>query len=164
MQILTQLPDKPSVPPATRPRTQKEYGIPDNQAGLLSWEYVCQRMAEAQTYWVATVRPDGRPHAVPTWGIWYNEMLYFGGGAETHWSRNLTANPQVAVHLEDGAEAVIFEGLVARITDAAVMAPIDDAYLAKYEMRHGPPVWVLQPRVVLAWTEYPLTATRWRFA
>lgn len=164
MQILTQLPDKPIVPPATRPRTQKEYGIPDDAPGLLEWAYVSRRMTEAKNYWVATVRPDGRLHAVPTWGIWYNETLYFGGGAKTVWSRNLAAHPYCAIHLENGSEAVIFEGRVARILDARVMEPIDEAYLAKYNMRHGPPVWVLQPHIVMAWQEYPTTATRWQFS
>ena len=91
--------------------------------------------------------------------------LYFGGGPRTRWSRNLAANPRVAVHLESGDDVVILEGEVDRIDDPQqpLLAEIDDAYEEKYDMRHGPPVWVLRPRVVLAWSEFPTNATRWRF-
>jgi hypothetical protein len=30
-------------------------------------------------------------------------------------------------------------------------------------MRHGPPIWVLAPEVVIAWTKFPTDATRFRF-
>jgi hypothetical protein len=160
--IVHELPGPPVVPEPKRPYVEG-YGIPEHNEGLLRWEYVCERMAKSRNYWVCTVGKNGRPHSVPVWGIWYNQTLFFGGGPNTRWSRNLVANPTVSIHLEDGNEAIIFEGTVARITDAAVMAPIDDEYLVKYNMRHGPPVGILKPRLALAWTEYPTTTTRWLF-
>src|SRR5918994_540182 len=39
------------------------YGIPSHSRGMISWDHVQERMAEARNYWVATVRPDGRPHS-----------------------------------------------------------------------------------------------------
>ena len=45
---------------------------------MLSWDHVQERMAEARNYWVATVRPDGRPHATPVWGLWVDGAFYFG--------------------------------------------------------------------------------------
>jgi hypothetical protein len=85
--------------------------------------------------------------------------------ADTRWSRNLAANPQVAVHLESGSEVLIMEGTVERISDPdhPLANEIDDAYEAKYDMRHGTPFWVLRPRVAFGWTEYPTTVTRWEF-
>lgn len=161
--ILTTLPAAPRIPEPSRPFHLEGYGIPRTAEGMLAWSQVGARLAAAKNYWIATVRANGRPHAVPAWGIWFNDTLFFGGGPDTLWSRNLAARPEVAVHLEDGNEVVIIEGRVARILDQAVMEPIDQEYLKKYDMRHGPPVWVLQPRKVLAWTEYPTTVTRWQF-
>ena len=85
---------------------------------------------------------------------------------ETRWSRNLAEHPQVAVHLESGDNVVILEGTVERISDPAdpPVTRIDDAYEAKYQMRHGVPFWVLRPRLAFAWSKFPDNATRWRFS
>ncbi len=151
-------PDRPFI-------KETGYGIPASLEGALPWRHVDERMGQARNYWVGTVGPDGRPHAVPVWGVWVENILYFGGGPQTRWSRNLAANPEVAVHLESGEDVVILEGRVGRIEDPQhpLLAKIDDAYEMKYGLRHGPPVWVLQPRVVLAWSQFPANATRWRF-
>jgi hypothetical protein len=151
-----------TIPAPSRPFVEG-YGIPEDEDGLLTWAHVNQRMTESRNYWIGTVEPNGRPHAVPVWGVWSEDTLYFGGGPDTRWSRNLAANPEVAVHLESGDDVVILEGSVTRITDAEALTPIDDLYEVKYDMRHGPPIWVLRPRVVFAWTQFPKTTTRWVF-
>ena len=62
---------------------------------------------------------------------------------------------------------MIIEGVAEKLTeenaDSALLERIDDAYLAKYDMRHGTPVWALHPRVAFAWTQYPDDAARWHF-
>ena len=143
-----------------------DYGIPATLEGTLPWSHVTERLEKSRHYWVGTVGPGARPHTVPVWGVWVEGTLYFGGGPDTRWSRNLAANPQVAVHLESGDDVVIIEGVVERITDPnhALVKPLDDAYEAKYQMRHGTPFWVLRPRVAFAWNNFPNNATRWRFA
>jgi hypothetical protein len=35
------------------------------------------------TYWLATVRPDGRPHVMPILAVWVNGMLFFAAGQGT---------------------------------------------------------------------------------
>jgi hypothetical protein len=45
----------------------------------LGWEGVRARLTEAAHYWLATVRPDGRPHVVPLDGLWIDDRWYFGG-------------------------------------------------------------------------------------
>jgi hypothetical protein len=138
------------------------YGIPKSVKGTLPWSHVVERMAKARNYWIATARLDGRVHAVPVWGVWVDDTLYFGGG-ETQWARNLKTNPNVAVHLDSSDDVVTLEGSVERISDPnhPMAKRIDDAYEAKYQMRHGLPVWVLRPRVVYAWSQFPANATRW---
>jgi hypothetical protein len=126
---------------------------------------VVERLEKARNYWIGTVGPDGQPHTRPTWGVWVDDTLYFGGGPNTRWSRNLAANPTVTVHLESADDVVILEGVVGRITDASdpQVTRVDDAYEVKYKMRHGIPLWVLRPKKVLAWSEFPKNTTRWVF-
>ncbi len=66
------------------------YGIPKSKKGLLTWAHVCERMSGPRNYWVGTTRPDGRPHAVPVWGVWIDETFYHGGGPDTRKARNIT--------------------------------------------------------------------------
>ena len=58
-------------PRASRP-DMPGYGILAAEAGrgLLPWSWAAERLAKARTYWLATTRPDGRPHAMPVWGVW----------------------------------------------------------------------------------------------
>jgi hypothetical protein len=35
------------------------------------------------THWLATVRPDGRPHVMPVWAIWVDDAFYFVTGTTT---------------------------------------------------------------------------------
>lgn len=156
--------DNPPLPTASRPHVPG-YGIPSEVEGALLWDYVVERMAQARNYWIATAQPDGVPHAVPVWGVWVAGTLYFGGGPQTRWSRNLAVNPRVVVHLDDSEKAVILEGTVTRIADPddPLIARLDDAYEAKYAMRHGVPFWALRPHKAFAWTRFPDDATRWTF-
>ena len=153
-------------PVAERPYiAHPEYGIPQTVERLLAWSAVVERLEKEHNLWVCTSAPEGRPHARPVWSVFVDGAICFGGGPLTRWSRNLEANPYASVHLESGSRVVMAEGTVERITDPgdARLSAIDDAYEAKYEMRHGPPIWVLRPRVVIAWTEFPADATRFRF-
>ncbi len=147
----------------SRPEIPESYGIPRGEAGMLPWSHVGERMSVARNYWLATVRPDGRPHSVPVWGVWVEEGLHFGGGRSTRKARNLAANPNVVAHSESGEDVVILEGVAEEVTDPALQERIDDAYETKYGVRHGTPVWVLKPRVVHAWSRFPADATRWVF-
>jgi len=151
-----------SQPKASRPHIP-HYGIPKSLKGTLSWDYVAEQMEKSLNYWIVTVRPDDRPHSVPVWGVWVEGKLYFSGGLFTQWARNLSANPNIAVHLESAERVVILEGEVKQIDDPAhpLVGRINDAYQTKYRMPHQPPFWELHPRVVLGWTAFPRDATRW---
>jgi hypothetical protein len=153
-------------PVADRPFiAHSEYGIPKHTKGLIPWTWVQERFRTETNYWVGTTGSDGRPHVRPVWGVFVDDSIHFGGGPNTRWSRNLAANPWATVHLENGTEVVIAEGRVDRIGDRddPRLPAVDDAYEAKYDMRHGPPIWVLRPEVVLAWRKFPKDATRFRF-
>ena len=51
------------IPPPEPPEELPGYGLPDEP--VLDWAFVAERMAAATYYWIATVDPDGEPHAVP---------------------------------------------------------------------------------------------------
>jgi hypothetical protein len=152
-------------PRADRPRMPKDYGVPQDVEGMLPWRWAEERLEQAKNYWVVTVRPDGRPHAVPVWGAWVDRRFYFDGGGVK--AANLASNPAATVHLEDGTEVVIVEGVYdkAATPDADLFARIRDSYGAKYDYRPETPgqLFTIRPRVVLAWQQFPRDATRWRF-
>jgi hypothetical protein len=154
-------------PRRSRPRIPSGYGVPKSGKGMLPWSHVVDRLTGARNYWVGTTRPDGRPHAVPVWGVLVDGVVHHGGGADTRKARNLTVNPHAVIHLESGDDVVIIEGVTERLTeenaDPDLLRRIDDAYEAKYGMRHGTPVWALRPHRALAWKNGLTTATRWEF-
>lgn len=150
-------PDRPGIP--------ADYNLPTDTDGLLAWATVAQRLEESRHFWIGTAGPDGRPHSVPVWAVWLDSGLYFGGGPSVRWARNFASNPHASVHLEDGEKAVILEGTIERIAqsdDEVSLEDVSDAYEAKYDFRHPPPFWRLQPTLVLAWTDFTKDATRWR--
>jgi hypothetical protein len=149
----------------------KGYGIPKGSKGMLAWDAVEKKIANAHNYWICTTRPDGLPHAMPVWAVWVDGAVYFGTDRGSRKARNIIANPAMLIHLELMKEAVILEGTAEEVTDRAIMKSLDAAYARKYKMRlsdaPGDTFLVrLRPRVVLAWTEkqFASSPTRWEFA
>jgi nitroimidazol reductase NimA-like FMN-containing flavoprotein (pyridoxamine 5'-phosphate oxidase superfamily) len=158
--MTTPLVDKPEIP--------SEYGDPQER---LQWADVERRIAAASVYWMASTRPDGRPHVVPRDGMWLDGALYYGGSPKTVHYRNITENPHVVIHIGDGHEAVIAEGVVEIQKPTEEMAQrLSDESLAKYPQygRIEPSLYMggvsrLRPSRVLAWTSFTDNATRFRF-
>ena len=84
-------------PIITRPHFPDGY-VPDPKA-FLTWSHVEQKLAGARNYWLCTVRPNGRPHSIPKWGVWVEDRLYFDGSPETRHARNIARNPYISLHL-----------------------------------------------------------------
>lgn len=144
----------------------KEYG---NATSTVPWETVRAELERAEHYWIATVRPDGRPHTVPVDGIWIDDAWYYGGSEETVHHQTVVANPEMVMHLEDGMKVVIVEGEVRQTTPAPDLAKrMADASRKKYgygldASGYEKGVLTLLPRRVLAWTAFPKDATRFLF-
>lgn len=141
------------------------YGIRPDGEGILPRSFVYERMANARNYWVATTRPDGRPHAMPLSGVWIDGSFCFGTGPGSRKARNLAENPHLVVHSESGDEVVILEGVAELVADPV---SLDGAFRVKYGIEPGDvdDVWdALRPVVAFAWVKsnYHKTATRWRF-
>jgi PPOX class probable F420-dependent enzyme len=159
-------------PRPSAPRIPASYGVPRDGSGSerLPWSWAVERLAAARNYWICTTRPDGRPHAVPVWGLWLEDAVWFSTARDSQKGRNLARNPALTIHLESGDETVILEGDAEEVRDRESLERFADAYDAKYDYRpdasgDGSPVYLLRPRAALTWLErdYPRTATRWVF-
>jgi nitroimidazol reductase NimA-like FMN-containing flavoprotein (pyridoxamine 5'-phosphate oxidase superfamily) len=149
--------------------------VSDDPTGLLPWSWARAILERAPTYWIATVRPDGRPHVMPVWGGWGDDRAYLLGQRTARWSRNLEVRPACVVHVEDEESMVIVEGDAALVTspDEALLQRVRTAF-RKYEATHHQVVeprdwvargfWELRPRVAFGFSDYLTDATRWRFA
>jgi hypothetical protein len=156
-----------------RPVLPEGYGVPLDNQDLLPWSYIQERMQAARNYWICTVRPDGRPHATPVWGVWIDDVFYFEGSLETRRAQNLLANPAVTVHLESGSEVVILDGEAQAISrpDPALGQRLSEKYGEKYAgmgYSPGPDAWdngglfAVHAKTVLAWTKFPQDTTRFQ--
>lgn len=141
----------------------------------LVWEQVRDWLVTASNYWLATVRPDGRPHLAPVWGVWFDDALWWSTGPASVKGRNLASGRPVAVHTEQPGIAVIAEGTAAPV-HGPVPGAANAAYTAKYGQLDGgepftldmlPPqeggVWRLAPARVQAWREadFPDSTGTW---
>ena len=123
----------PTSPVPGRPHIP-DYGVPEGPDGMLPWTYVTDRLVKAMMYWVATAGPKGEPHAVPYWGAFVDDVLYFETAPTTKGGRNLRFNPAVVIHLISGEQVVIVEGLArTAVPGATLLAKLQDAYRPKYE-------------------------------
>lgn len=57
------------------------------------WAAGLEQLRAADTFWLSTVRPDGRPHVTPLIAVWHAGALWFATGPEERKARNLAENP-----------------------------------------------------------------------
>ncbi len=166
--------------PMTQPRRSRphipDYGIATDEEGMLTWEWAIEQLAGAALYWMATTRPDGRPHVKPVWGVVVDGRIYLETGPQTRGGRNLEANPAIAVHIERGDNVVIVEGMAEKAfaLPSDLAARLAQAYGAKYGARGYQPtaeqytrdqsgLYTVRPRVAFGFSDFVKDATRWTF-
>jgi hypothetical protein len=159
-------------PTPAAPRMAAGYGVPSDASGaeLVPWSWAVERLEAARNYWICTTRADGRPHAVPVWGLWLDDAVWLATSRESQKARNLAQNRALVVHVESGDETVILEGDAEEARGRAALERLVEPYAAKYDHRMDPgdeeTAWfVLRPRVAHTWRErdFPRSATRWVF-
>jgi hypothetical protein len=101
------------------------------------WEEAREVLDGAMTYWLTTVRPDGRPHVTTIAGIWLDDAFHFTTGPGEQKERNLAkGNAHVIVATGcNGWEGldVVIEGEAVRVTDANRIRRLAAAFTAKYD-------------------------------
>ncbi len=155
------------APQPDRPEMPDSFGVGAAGAPFepIAWLSFAAQVAAARNYWISTTRPDGRPHAVPVWGVWLEGVFYFLTDANSLTAKNLAGNANAVVHLESGDDVAILFGA---FEQAALEAGVLKAFNAKYEMppvSEGFPVYRMRLSKAMAWREdgFPANATRWRF-
>ena len=93
------------------------------------------RLETEKNIWVASVRPDGRPHLAPVWFAWHAGKLYVCTEPGSVKARNISQNPRVALALEGGSHPVICEGIAAPApaVGLAEMADVAAIFRIKYD-------------------------------
>ncbi len=165
---------KAKAPKATRPH-MPDYGLLKSKKGLLPWKWAEAKLKKSRQYWIATTRPDGRPHVMIIWGLWMDGRLYFSTGKTSRKARNLASNPNCTMCTDDSGEAVILEGVVEHEREGETIRNFLRLYEKKYkfDMSSGAddflklkePVFYLRPKVAFALWEkkFSTSATRWLF-
>ena len=134
------------------------------------------------TFWLATTRPDGRPHVAGVGALWVDGQLYFVSGAATRKSRNLSSNPNCSISASLPGIDLVMEGQAVQVKDPATVQRLAERYTAQgwpatvedgvltapYSAPSaGPPPWqlyVVAPVTVFGVAKAePSGATRWRF-
>ena len=132
--------------------------------------------------WVATTRPDGRPHVAGVGAIWLDGKFWIVSGPGTRKSRNLAENPNCVISVGLPGIDLVVEGTAERVTDDATLQRLadeynaqgwepvvkDGAFTAPYNAPSaGPPpwdLWEITPRTAFGVASAdPQGATRWRF-
>jgi hypothetical protein len=150
-----------------------EESLVKGQKSTTPWAKADERLANPEkerTYWLATVRPDGRPHVMPIICMWLEGRLYFLAGEGTRKGKNLalesrcviagssTALPSLDIILEGDARKVADETALRRVVEAfgsrlewPDLEVEDGGVMGPNAPTAGPPpyaVWELTPATV----------------
>jgi general stress protein 26 len=152
----------------------------------IPWSVALEALESAetrsQTPFLATTRPDGRPHLAAVGAVWDDGKVYFTSGAGTRKSRDIARQASCSIGWSLTGIDLVIEGSAVRVTDDATLQRLakryadqgwpasveDGAFTAPYMAPSGgPPPWdlyVVEPKTVFGVrTVDPGGATRWRF-
>ena len=169
--------------PPTETKNLDGYGSPP-----LEWKRVIDALNRtsdlpvsdsASHYWIATTRPDGRPHVTGIGIVWDDGKFYMATGARTQKGRNLAHDPRCMVSIAAPGVDIVAEGEAKIVRDEGELKRIaelfsgwgpevrDRAFWHEYSAPSaGPPPWdvyEITPTTIYAVaTAEPNGATRWR--
>jgi PPOX class probable F420-dependent enzyme len=109
------------------------FSSPD--ASATPWERVQQVLEGADTFWITTVREDGRPHSTPLVAVWFGDAVWFCTGRTEQKARNLERRRNCLVSAgstEFAGVDVVVEGVAEPITDDARLEPVAARFREKY--------------------------------
>lgn len=118
------------------PTTTIQHEFSSDGATATDWSEGRSQLASAEIYWLATIRPEGRPHVAPLMAILDAGTIFFVTGESERKAKNLAQNPHCIILtgtnlMTEGLDVVV-EGDAVVETDDAVLHRIADAYVAKY--------------------------------
>ncbi|HEX3979718.1 MAG TPA: pyridoxamine 5'-phosphate oxidase family protein [Acidimicrobiales bacterium] len=127
---------------ASNPTTELCAAFSSPDAGAVPWSDALRSLAEAEIFWLSTVRPDNRPHVTPLLGVWTDSSFYFCTGAQERKARNLAVNASCTVttgrNTLDGLDIVV-EGESRIVEDRAERHATAGAFERKYRSHFTSP-------------------------
>lgn len=121
------------------PTTQLDERFSDPGATPTSWADTQKVLESAELFWISTVRADGRPHVTPLVAVWHDGAVHFSTGPDEQKALNLATHPHVVLttgcNLWDEGVDVVVEGEARRVTDAATLKRLSDAWAKKWDGR-----------------------------
>lgn len=163
------------------PTAELDSRFSDPTAAATPWECVERAIAEAELFWISTVRFDGRPHVTPLPAVWVDGSLHFCTGGEEQKAVNLARNPNCVLTTgtntwKSGLDVVV-EGTAERVTDERRLVQLANSWRSKYhgdwdfEVRDGmfrqdggdAFVFAVAPAKVLSFAKGEFAQTRFRF-
>ena len=119
------------------PITELEPQFSSPDAAAIPWAEAARYLEEAEIFWLSTVRPEGRPHVTPLVAVWLDGALYFCTGAGERKAKNLVHNTHCILTtgsnaLNEAGLDLVVEGDAVRVSDAARLQRVADAYESKY--------------------------------
>src|SRR4051812_46439488 len=111
------------------------YGVGQSPWTPLPWSWAEDRLASNRNFWVVTVSAQGRPHAMPVWGVWDDDehRFAFSCGPRSRKAADLAANPQTSFMIDDTVECLSVEGRAGHVEDDERRDIWIGRYLAKYQ-------------------------------
>ena len=122
-------------------RTQSLMG---DDAPTTSWDLAQERLADpepSRTCWLATTRPDGRPHLMPVIAFWFDDAMHVVVGEGTQKGRNLAADDRCVIATGSTTLPsldIVIEGHAKALTDDDAVRHAAEAFREKG--------WALEPK------------------
>lgn len=152
-----------------RPDAPAGYGYSKKPEGMLTWSEVESALATANVYFLSTIGSDSGPHTTPIWGAWVGHHLYFEGGDNTRWSKNLATDPRLSFGVDAEGLHISGKGTVERAKAGDSFKKVTANYASKYSYKPKQDDFrKLSPKVVIALNMSSMEAfanspTRFRF-
>ena len=123
----------------TQPVTELDARFSDRGAVATEWDETRRALEDAELFWIATVRADGRPHLTPLVAVWLDDAIHFATGFGEQKAVNLRTNQNVILttgcnEWERGLDVVV-EGEAVQVTDERVLERLAEAWATKWDGR-----------------------------
>ncbi|WP_084958161.1 pyridoxamine 5'-phosphate oxidase family protein [Thermoactinospora rubra] len=106
-----------------------------DNAAAPAWDDVVRLVRDSRTYWLTTVRRDGRPHTTTLLSIWLDGVPYFCTGLDEQKTKNLEHNQHCILMTGCNGDAgldVVVEGRAVRETDEDRLIRLAAGWEEKY--------------------------------
>jgi nitroimidazol reductase NimA-like FMN-containing flavoprotein (pyridoxamine 5'-phosphate oxidase superfamily) len=107
----------------------------DPAASPTPWWEIRQLLESAQTFWLSTVRSDGRPHVTPVAGVWVDDAVHVATGDGEQQRRNLAGNPHCVLTTGSSGMVgtdIVIEAEADEVTDLGRLQAVVEAFASKY--------------------------------